>query len=226
MRAGAVLAQYHEMVEDFRTDWNPPAGSYHDAPTVRAGLNAIPTVTAGHDSVLGHEAELLQLTQQLHEEYDAAAERVNHAGFDKWPPTIIHGDWHPGNMLFQDARLVAVLDFDAARYQPPVVDVAYGMLQFSILRALTPPDSWPDYFDESRMRRFLAGYLTRGAVSVERRRVVPHLMIEALIGEAALPIAVTGSFGRLPGYGVLQMVARKVRWLKDNAERMRRWLSE
>jgi Ser/Thr protein kinase RdoA (MazF antagonist) len=225
-RAGQALAQYHAAVEDFRTEWDPPAGSYHQAPTVRAGLNAIPTVTSGHDSVIGHEAELLQLTQALHEEYDRAAERVARGGFDNWPATIVHGDWHPGNMLFHNGRLAALLDFDAARHQPAIIDVAYGMLQFSILRATTPPDKWPDFFDESRMRRFLAGYLLDGGVAMEQRRVIPYLMIEALIAEAALPIAVTGSFGRLPGYGVLQMVARKVAWLKDGAERIRRWLSE
>lgn len=227
MRAGQTLAYFHAAVCDFRSEWQPPVGSYHRAPNVRAGLNAIPTVSAGNDSVIGHEEDLLQLTQSLHEDYqaaaDAAAERIPVVARE----TIIHGDWHPGNMLFRDGRVVAVIDFDAARRQPPVVDVAYGMLQFSILRAATAPDLWPDFFDEARMRRFLAGYRDEaGELDPAQRLAVPDLMIEALIAEAALPIAVTGSFGRLPGFGVLQMVARKVRWLQENADRMRRWLSE
>ncbi len=226
MRAGQVLAQYHAAVEDFDTEWTPPAGSYHNAPNVRAGLNAIPTVTSGHDSVCGHEAELLHLTHMLHEDYDEACDHVRRGGFANWPATIIHGDWHPGNLLYRNGRVVAVLDFDASRHQPYIIDVAYGMLQFSILRDTTPPNLWPDYFDESRMRRFLAGYLGRASITPEQRRVIPYLMIEALIAEAALPIAVTGSFGRLPGFGVLQMVGRKVRWLQDNTERIRRWLAE
>nr|HPM23113.1 hypothetical protein [Phycisphaerae bacterium] len=120
----------------------------------------------------------------------------------------------------------AVLDFDAARHQPLIIDVAYGMLQFSILRAASAPDLWPDFFDETRMRRFLAGYLQVGSIPADQRRVIPLLMIEALISEAALPIAITGSFGRLPGFGVLQMVARKIRWLQENMQRMRHWLLE
>jgi Ser/Thr protein kinase RdoA (MazF antagonist) len=225
-RAGRALGVYHQAVDGFKTEWTPPAGSYHAAPNVRAGLNAIPTVTSSHDSVIGHEAELLLLTQKLHEEYDQMAQAVNQAGFPSWPATTVHGDWHPGNMLFSRGRVCAVLDFDAARLQPPLIDVAYGMLQFSILRAASAPDVWPDFFDVTRMRRFLAGYLTVGTVSAEQRWIIPLLMVEALIAEAALPIAVTGSFGWLPGFGILQMVSRKTRWLQENIERMRRWLVE
>ena len=224
--AGQTLAAYHVAVADFKTEWTPPAGSYHSAPNVRAGLNAIPTVTSSHDSVHGHEAELLHLTQKLHENYDAAATEVNQSGFARWPVTIIHGDWHPGNMLFRRGVVCAVLDFDAARHQQAVSDVAYGMLQFSILRGTEPPDLWPDFFDETRMRRFLAGYLGQMMLNVEQRRCVPPLMAEALIAEAAVPIAVTGSFGALPGLGVLRMVARKTRWLSENAARMRSWLTD
>jgi len=226
MRAGHMLARYHQAVADFVSEWTPPAGSYHNAPNVRAGLNAIPTVAAGHESVVGRHGELLRLTQLLHEEYDLAAKAVTAAGFDEWPATIIHGDWHPGNMLFKGGEVCAVLDFDAARYQPRVIDLAYGMLQFSILRTSSAPDQWPDYFDEARMRRFFAGYEAEVSVLPEQRGAIPELMIEALVAEAALPIAVTGSFGRLPGFGVLQMVSRKVRWLRQNADHIRTWLSE
>lgn len=225
-RAGSTLAAYHEAVEDFDTEWNPPVGNYHDSEAVRNGLNAIPTVIAGHDSVSGCAGELLQITQHLYDYYDEAARTVNqsrtHAGLD----TIIHGDWHPGNMLFRDDRVVAVLDFEAARRQPRMMDVASGMLQFSILRGDSAPDEWPDYFDETRMRRFLAGYLSRLPLLDEHRHMLPHLMIESLIAEAALPIAMTGGFGRLPGFGVLRMVHGKVRWLRENAERFRLWLRE
>ena len=224
--AGRTLAKYHQAVDDFETEWTPPAGSYNNAPNVRAGLNSIPTVTSSHDSVVGHEAELLHLTQVLHDEYDLAADTVKEGGFYDWQSTIIHGDWHPGNMLFRDGKVCAVLDFDAARYQPRVVDLAYGMLQFSILRGDSDPSEWPDYFDGARMRRFLAGYLSREMVSREQREVIPHLMIEALVAEAALPIAVTGSFGPLPGFGVLQMILRKIRWLQENLEDIQGWLRE
>jgi Ser/Thr protein kinase RdoA (MazF antagonist) len=127
----------------FQYGMDPPAGSYHDADVVRNGLNQIPTTTNEHDSVVGHEAELLQITQELHERYDAAATRVNDGGFAEWPVTIIHGDWHPGNMLYQGHKVCAVLDFDAARHQPRIVDIAYGMLQFRFCGARRVRKSGP-----------------------------------------------------------------------------------
>ena len=193
--AGRTLWHFHDAVRDFRTEWIPPAGSYHDAPGVRQGLNAIPNTTGSHESVAGHEVELLALTQELRERYDQAVERVNACGYPEWPKAIIHGDWHPGNMLFYAGRVVVVLDLDAARYQPHINDLANGMLQFSILRGANPPAEWPDFFDESRMRRFLSGYVAGGLVPPEQRRVIPDLMIESLIAETVTPIAATGLFG-------------------------------
>lgn len=224
--AGKTLARFHRAVRDFQTDWLPPVGSFHDAAVVRQGLNAIPTTATGHDSVIGHEAELLGLTQELFERYDTAAAEVNRLGFAEWGLTIIHGDWHPGNTLFRRGRVVAVLDLDAARRQPATVDVANGMLQFSILRGRSNPARWPDFFDESRMRRFLLGYTEVEPVPHEQRPALPHLMIESLIAECVVPIAVTGSLGCLPGFGVLQMVRRKIRWLADAVPQLASWLSE
>lgn len=222
--AGKALAHFHQAVEDFRSDFTPPPGSYHSASGVRAGLNAIPTVVASHDSVFGHESELLPLTQQLHERYDEAAAQVDAQGFASWPAGVIHGDWHPGNMLFDDHGVCAVLDLEAARPHPAVVDIAYGMLQFSMLRSGMPPEGWPSFFDETRMRRFLRGYIEDRPLPPEQRPALLPLMIEALIAEVSLPIAVTGSFGRAPGYGVLLMAGRKIGWIQNNADRIREWI--
>jgi hypothetical protein len=51
-------------------------------------------------------------------------------------------------------------------------------------------------------------------------RILSALMIQALISEAVMPIAATGSFGRLEGFRFLQMICRKVRWLEQNGERL------
>jgi homoserine kinase type II len=224
--AGHVLARFHRAVADFATQWLPPAGSFHDSPRVRQGLSAIPAGTGLHDSAAGHEAELLALTQELFERYDESAEAVNRGGFADWPVGIVHGDWHPGNMLFRRGRVVAVLDLDSARRQPALTDLANGMLQFSILRGRSAPAEWPDFFDETRLRRFFGGYAGRAPLPPEQRSAIPDLMIESLIAECVVPIAATGSFGWLPGYGVLQMVRRKVRWLGEARPRLQRWLLE
>jgi Ser/Thr protein kinase RdoA (MazF antagonist) len=219
-RAAELLRQFHEKVRDFQTEWASPAGSYHDCPAVRQALNSIPATTAGHDSVIGHEAELLALIQDLHERYDTAAERVAACGANNWPATIIHGDWHPGNLIFRRGQVAAVLDLDSARLQPPILDVANGLLQFSMLWARGEPDEWPSDFDEPRMERFAAGYALSRSIPPQQRQTITDLMTESLISEAVLPIAATGSFGHLTGFGVLKMVRRKAAWLAEHRDRL------
>jgi aminoglycoside phosphotransferase (APT) family kinase protein len=40
------------------------------------------------------------------------------------PPTLVHGDYHYGNMLFRDAHVVAVLDWEIAQVGQPLLDLA------------------------------------------------------------------------------------------------------
>jgi len=224
--AGKTLAKFHRTVQPFLFEWMPDLPSFHDSDAVRASLNSIPSSTASHDSVVGHEAELLGMTQELYERYDDAAEAVNQAGYGSWPRIVVHGDWHPGNMLFAHQKVCVVLDFDSARMCPRPIDVSNGLLQFSILRGADSPDAWPEYFDVTRMRRFWMGYLSRAELSEPQRRAIPDLMCQSLIAECVFPIAATGSLGQHAGFGVLQMVRRKVRWLSDARERIWKWMRE
>jgi hypothetical protein len=59
----------------------------------------------------------------------------------------------------------------------------------------------------------MRGYDSVSVVSVAEIRSVPYLMCEAMIAEAVLPIAATGSFGRIDGFPFLQMIDRKVKWV-------------
>jgi Ser/Thr protein kinase RdoA (MazF antagonist) len=220
LSAGETLALYHHLMADYRSEWEPPAGSYHNAASIRGGLTSVPSTLNGHESVAGKEAEVLGLVQRLGDAYDEAAGQVNDSEFRQWPTVITHCDWHPGNMLFREGKVAAVLDFDTAKLSQRVTDIGNGTLQFSIVAGSDNPRDWPDYFDEPRIKRFLLGYGQHATIDAEEMRLLPALMIEALISEAVLPIAATGSFGRMQGFGFLQMVERKVQWLRDNRERI------
>src|SRR5260370_41181084 len=37
------------------------------------------------------------------------------------PPTLVHGDYHYGNMLFRGSNVVAVLDWEIAEIGPPSI---------------------------------------------------------------------------------------------------------
>src|SRR5687768_15110296 len=149
--SGRVLALYHKLLQEFQSQWQPSGGSYHRAPAVEQGLKAIPASLQAGDAAK-------PLLQYLLDSYRHAAEMAEGVGLDGWPKQIVHADWHPGNMLFRDNHVVAVIDYDSARLLPRIVDIANGALQFSIIGGDEDVQRWPDYIDETRFKRFLRGY--------------------------------------------------------------------
>ena len=148
--------------------------------------------------------------------YNNSSVRVNELGFDSWDEQIIHGDWHPGNMLFSRSKLVAVLDFDSVKIAPTVTDLANGMLQFSIVGGRPNPADWPAYLDQAKLVKFLSGYREVIELNDNELDSLLDLMIETIIAEAVLPVAATGFFGHLSGADFLQMIQRKAQWLDRN----------
>ncbi|MEL6797352.1 MAG: hypothetical protein AAFO89_11095, partial [Planctomycetota bacterium] len=81
-------------------------------------------------------------------------------------------------------------------------------------------EAWPVELDTVRLHAFLRAYdAVEGCIlSQAELRAMPWLMIEALIAEAAMPIAATGRFGSIDGGAFLEMVDRKATWLVDTHE--------
>jgi homoserine kinase type II len=214
---GRILALYHKLLETFQSEWQPPSGSYHRAMAVENGLRQIAN---NRPTGLAPGVDINPLLTFLLDSYRHAADMVDLQGLESWPKQIVHADWHPGNMLFRDNRVVAVIDYDSARLLPRIIDTANGCLQFSIIGGDEDVAKWPDYLDESRFKRFLRGYDEVMLVSQGEIQSIPWLMIEALIAEAVFPIAATGSFVRIDGLAFLQMVQRKVYWMQRNADKL------
>jgi Ser/Thr protein kinase RdoA (MazF antagonist) len=214
--AGRVLGLYHKLLLDFQSTYTPPTGSYHNSEQVTQALLKAPTYVDKSEVDAEEAAETFAF---LSHAYHQAADDAEAAGIGSWPMQITHADWHPGNMLFKDNHVVGLIDYDSTRIERRVTDVANGVLQFSIIGGgASPPAEWPDYIDETRYKRFVRGYEAATPISEAEIRAVPHLMIEALIAEAVLPIAVTGSFGRIKGFPFLQAVERKIRWIQGHAD--------
>lgn len=220
--AGNTLARFHQAMQGFTIPalLPVPTGDYHDHPALRRGLDALEESLVAHDSLAGDFAALAAMLTFLRGAYDSAAAAVRQAGFDDWPQSIIHGDWHPGNLLFRHQRVVAVIDFDSARLSRHVVDIANGALQFSMVGS-GDPATWPENLDVDRYRSFLSGYDSIQKIPDVQATCLPELMGEALIAECVPAIQETGSVGRWPGYRVLQMVRRKVNWMTAQRAELR-----
>jgi homoserine kinase type II len=217
--AGRTLALYHSLLADFRSEFRPPSGSYHDADGIR---QAVRTTISAMPLANRPPAEVITaVAQGLAESYRLCGQQAEAAGLDAWPEQIVHGDWHPGNMLFRDRAVVAVVDYDAARLQRRVIDLANGALQFSIVGGGDDITVWPDHVDLPRLCQFMKGYVEVSPVDVKELQAIPFLMCEAMIAEAVLPIAATGSFGRLDGFAFLAMIQRKVAWILGHLDELR-----
>jgi len=228
--AGKALALFHLLLRHYQPEYEPPVGSYHASRMVSGAMEMIPStiMKVEPQQAVTQAQNMTEVIEFMQQSYSDAARRVNEIGLSQWPVQIVHADWHPGNMLFHNGKIVAVIDYDAARVQQRVIDVANGALQFSILGGGDDPAQWPDFIDESRFKRFIRGYdaVPNCMLSRAELRAVVWLMIEALIAESVIPIAATGCFARMEGIAFLQMVQRKVSWLQQNSERLTQVLEE
>ncbi len=217
--AGYALALFHEQAAALDGAELPEPPSYHNNPRTPFLLRELRIDGERH-----HDLAL---------RYEHAASAVEQLGVSSWPRQTIHGDWHPGNMLFEEDRLAAVIDYDTARRGPRALDLAAAALQFS-LTAGGPPEKWPAALDEERFVAFLRGYealaverskqrgtpAESGLVSRAELRAMPGLMVESLISEAVAPIAATGRFGMHDAGTMLEAVHRKVAWMNEHGERL------
>src|SRR6478752_8084023 len=79
--SGRILGLYHKLLLDFKTDFQPPAGSYHLAPSVEAGLRQIPATLSGSAG----DVDLAALLNFLLESYRYSADVVEQMGIEGWP---------------------------------------------------------------------------------------------------------------------------------------------
>lgn len=213
--AGRQMARFHANLADFDYEFlKPLKGGFHGSATVRNHLKTVGSnKKTGGRGMSGTADALMKL-------YNSAAVRVNELGYDDWPQQIIHGDWHPGNMLFNGIKIAAVLDFDSVRIAPLVTDVANGILQFSIVGGRPNPADWPAYLDEERLVYFMDGYRQVRRLNAGELKSLVSLMIETIISEAVLPVAATGFFGNMSGDGFLKMIRRKAEWIDANHDNL------
>ncbi len=219
--AGKTLAVFHKLLADFEPDFETPKGSYHASASTLSSLQAAPDAIIKADPKAEQYRErITQCAELLKDIYQRSSVHVNNLGLKDWPQQVIHTDWHAGNMLFRGDKVAAVTDYDNARIMQRVLDVANGALQFSRINNGGSPRNWPAELDMDRLKQFLGGYdATPGCVlSKVELDVIPWLMIEALVTEAALPIGRTGVFGRYRGAEFLHTAERRARWMEANHE--------
>ncbi len=132
----------------------------HGLPVAHSGI--------GDEEPVGLEAEMMRwgwLMQRTPDELTMRAGELGGLLAARTPPprepALVHGDYHFGNMLFRDARVVAILDWEIAEIGQPLLDL--GCLAVVMGRH---PGEWPTFptdellemygVDMAEMRWYLA----------------------------------------------------------------------
>lgn|GEM_PF-6035118 len=86
------------------------------------------------------------------------------------PSLLAHGDFTPQNLIFQEDRVVAITDWELARYQPRVWEVTRALCAFC---RSDISDFFNTPIDLERARGFLLRYLQVNTLSDAELRAIP-----------------------------------------------------
>jgi len=216
LNAAALQMQWHGHVR---------AASFHGSLTVLAALQRLPKVVRAVDPMVDMRA-ISQSCESLAALYREASEQVEDLGYSALDSQVVHGDFHPGNVLFHGDQVAGVIDFDAARIEPAVVDFANALLQFTSRGGGSSAVAcWPAELSADRFAAFCQGFSCHGDASmIALVEMVPALMMEACIAETTLPIAKHGAFGSVRAVDMLAFALRKVAWIREHAKNLHRRL--
>jgi aminoglycoside phosphotransferase (APT) family kinase protein len=73
-----------------------------------------------------------------------------HLPLHRNPPVLLHGDYWPGNVLWQEESLVAVIDWEDARVGDPLTDFAISRLDILCIFGIVALHAFTHYY-QSRM---------------------------------------------------------------------------
>ncbi len=220
--SGRILTHFHDILRDFPVDPSIKKNTFHQGEAFYEIISEVNDVLPKYES----PAQLDGMSDTiafLRKQYECANKTVESVDFFSLPTSIVHGDWHPGNTLYKDGEIIAVIDFDSLRFSPRITDIANGALQFSMrMGDAEEVEQWPNTFSGHTIQSMIHSYdqFTKLPLMASERTIVPSLMIEALIVESIIPIHTSGSFGRVRGSTFLQMVERKINWLLPRLDRI------
>jgi Ser/Thr protein kinase RdoA (MazF antagonist) len=122
--AAVTLGRYHVHAQGFADRAMRARGKLYSPTILRTNLTDLAEAWR-----LDRDPESVQVVRRLEAHADELA-----AGFAQHgalPHLVIHGDYYAGNLLFDDDRIVGVVDYDKARWQPRVVELAEVLIYFA-----------------------------------------------------------------------------------------------
>jgi hypothetical protein len=155
--AGALLAKTHAATGEIKTKLREIDCEIETAIPSRVPqllLDACAGAGANYLARLGLENREHQKVIAILGKAALEIEEGVHAKALKAEEVVVHGDFQPGNVLYRGEKACGLIDWDYARLDNPLMDLAYGLLMYagnlSSKKAVA--------FDTKLSRKFLQGY--------------------------------------------------------------------
>jgi homoserine kinase type II len=166
--AATTLGRYHTCVEGFASQSLRNLGTLYSPTILRTTLTDLSEAWG-----LDRNPDLAKIAGQLEAHALDLAARL--AGFSTLPHLVIHGDYYGGNLLFDGNRIVGVVDYDKARWQPRVVELAEALIYFTTERpGHLKHIVYSGTLDLGVVRQFLAAYTDMVSLSKPEIYSLPH----------------------------------------------------
>ncbi len=126
-QSAIVLAQYHNAIYDL-----VPNGQRIE-PKIIELLPTIVNTLVHYSEIAGatvFDTFFLENLQPLLEAIVDRIRAINHKEIEKLPKLVIHCDYHPGNLKFQNGEVTGLFDFDWAKIDLRCFDVALAIMYF------------------------------------------------------------------------------------------------
>lgn len=169
--AARTLGRYHACAKDFAPQAPRDLGVLNSPAILRANLTDLADAWE-----LARDPEPAQIVRQLEAHTDDLADRF--AAHGALPHLVIHGDYYADNLLFErgrdSAHIVGVVDYDKARWQPRVGELAEALIYFASprpghLRHLV----YPGFLNWEPFTRFVQNYARALIPAEEEVRALP-----------------------------------------------------
>ncbi len=218
--AAGVLARFHNAVFDLT-----PKGCRYEVKIV----NLLPEIAhaikqcAQNAGKTAFDAYLLENINFMQEYIQKIQSVIEKHGYKELIQLVIHGDYHPGNLKFQNSTITGLFDFDWSKVDLRCFDVALAITYFCV--------AWKGkqdgYLHLNKVAQFLDAYqnILRDAQGVEPMSDVEFEFLPYLIGASNIYILnwtiedyYSASEKPLKNLLYLQHGVRLMRWLenKDN----------
>lgn len=167
---------------------------------------------------LDRDLGLAQIVQLLKAQAANLADRF--AGHGALPHLVIHGDYYAGNLLFDGDCIVGVVDYDKARWQPRVVELAEALIYFASprpghLKHLV----YPGFLDWKPFVHFLQNYACAAVLNASEMHALPDY-VRCIWLQVSLTRLLEKGSRPVEACEALQEVLALANWAQANANKM------